>query len=184
MDSNKQNLVNLVMLIGGILLISGCRSMLIGNLLPNLEYNHSNYSDKNISLGVIRGGEIRTDQGMRDLSGKDEVTPELFSEALYLSLKKSNMFKNVIRGNGGSLEVEADLVSQEVIPGFPIKVILFIHYRLINDGAIVWKKSFISTENSLNGEPITESRVRAMERAVKNNLEQFLTLLPTALDSI
>jgi ABC-type uncharacterized transport system auxiliary subunit len=169
-----------------VLSISGCSNISVQRMIPDTKHEKFVKGHETIRIGAVRGGEIKTKTAVRDLTHSDEITPELFSEALYQALEISKIFSQVKRSGETALLIEADLFSQEIRVKWPMTATLLVRYRLIDsdNGSTIWEKSIASVGKSPVSEMFEGARVLAIERAVKENLNKLLAELSSVFKDI
>ena len=134
-------------------------------------------------LGSVGAGEIKTDPLYRSIADSGTVDPPEFTAALRETMLRSGMFSGVTDSGPAEYRLDAALVSQEMIPGYPMVATLLVHYELTDQrsGKLVWTKDIFSVGQSPAAEAFEDRQKLANERAVKQNLARLLDELASFL---
>ncbi len=127
-------------------------------------------------LGPVGSGEIKTDPLYRSIADSGTVDPPEFTAALRETMLRSGMFSGVTDSGPADYRLDAALVSQEMIPGYPMAATLLVRYELTDQRSrkLVWTKDIFSVGQSPAAEAFEDRQKLANERAVKQNLAQLL----------
>lgn len=141
-------------------------------MTPYIDYSQFTPTEKTLSVAKVK---MERKTGSFESPRKSLIiTVETFQSALIECLHKSGIFQEIFIDQKGDYELQAQILSEKVIPGLTINVILFVHYSLVDNkvNKVIWKESIVSQYDTYGGEP-----TNGVEGAVRDNLSQLLTKL-------
>ena len=164
------------------LLLTGCSTMPeIPAMVPHDISSLTRISDKTLEVAEVIGGE------KTDSMQFSKIENEGFRQALIETMNKSNLFREIQIDQVGyeGYKLEAEILSQELKPGFEMIATVFVRYKLTDtkEGKTVWSENILSQHIPLFSEAfLGPVRARkANEGAVRDNLTQLVKKLSEIL---
>lgn len=164
------------------LAVVGCTSLSTTAMVPDLKHVATPRKET-LLLGPVGAGEIKTDPLYRSIADSGTVDPPEFTAALRETMLRSGMFSGVTDSGPAEFRLDAVLVSQEMITGYPMIATLLVRYELTDQrsGELVWTKDIFSVGQSPAAEAFEDRQKLANERAVKENMARLLDELADIL---
>lgn len=166
-----------IVLLAAFFLFIGC-SISTKELIPNNTFNF-NQSDKTIRVVNVQGAQKPF------FGGPAMVTNEQFKEALVITLKKSNLFREVSTDKHCDVDLYAEIVAHGQAEnggvGLDYTSVMVVEYWLIEtkNNKEIWRQGFNSRHKVTLAEAFSGATrtLKAQEGSVRKNLTQLIETL-------
>lgn len=176
MKKNRIPYIGTLILAG--LIVSGCASIEVNNMVPDTSSLTAKRIDKTISVANVSGAQDEK------FAGPAMVSDEQFKSSLVEALQQSGIFRSVVSDGPADLEMSAEFVAQGQGAGLNYLSALVVEYTIVDSASRdeVWSEAFNSRHEVTVGQAISGATrtVKAAEGSVRKNLEQLLESLAEA----
>lgn len=141
-------------------------------MVPYVDYSTFTSSGRTIQIVQVK------DRGEETL-GVSKIDKESFQEALYMTLRRSKIFKGVYTNKVADYELHTEIVSQKIEPGISAYAALYVHYTLVRSHTrkIIWSDNIFSQNNAFGANQGKD----VLESVGRDNLAQLVKKLNTIL---
>lgn len=169
--------------LAAIIILSGCQSLNIKNMYPNLDKLSLNQSNKKIKVTDIKttGNKLKGSADDFAITDIDVVT---LKKVLVHSLEKSKIFDLIVSDDTKcDFRLDSEIISQgqKQRADFSCRSALIMKYRLTDEksGKMIWDKKITSSGKSTFSEAFNGfTRINlSLERAIRNNLTKLIKKL-------
>lgn len=152
---SKKNVKSFFLVFVSLILVGCAPSAENIKMVPYVDYSTFTSSNSTINIKPVK------DRGEETL-GMSKIEKESFQEALYMTLKKSKLFKGVYTNKVADYELHTEIISQKVDPGMTAYAALYVHYSLVRTHTkkIIWSKNIFSQNDAFGanqGKDVLES---------------------------
>ena len=165
-------------LILAIVMLSGCASIEVNNMVPDTSALTATRIDKTIVIANVKGAQDSK------FGGPAMVSDEQFKSTLTKALQQSGIFRTVVTDGAADLEMSAEFVAQGQGAGLNYLSALVVEYIIVDSDTQeeVWSDAFNSRHKVTVGEAFSGDKrtVRAAEGSVRKNIAQLLDSLAEA----
>lgn len=162
----------------GALILSGCASLDVNRMVPEISSAPANRFDKTIAVRKVTGAQEET------FGGPAMVSDEQFKQALVQALDQSGLFRGVITEGSADLEISAEFVAQGQGAGLNFMSALVVEYLIVDSASQdeVWSDAYNSRHEVKVSEALSGAKrtVWAAEGSVRKNIAQLLEGLTEA----
>lgn len=141
-------------------------------MVPYVDYSTFTSSGRTIQIVQVKN------RGEETL-GVSKIDKESFQEALYMTLRRSKIFKGVYTNKVADYELHTEIVSQKIEPGISAYAALYVHYTLVRSHTrkIIWSDNIFSQNNAFGANQGKD----VLESVGRDNLAQLVKKLNTIL---
>ncbi len=170
---SKINVKNFFLVFFSFILIGCTPSAENIKMVPYVDYSTFTSSNSTINIKSVK------DRGEETL-GMSKIEKESFEQALYMTLRRSKLFKGVYTNNIADYELHTEIISQKVDPGMTAYAALYVHYSLVRTDTrkIIWSKNIFSQNDAFGanqGKDVLESVARDNLAKLVKNLNSILS---------
>ena len=167
-----------IMLVSIVLFLVACGGIAIKRLVPDIVPVSDPVFNKSLRVLNVTGARKEI------FGGPELVSNEEYREALVVSLKRSNLFAEVITEGNADYDLRTTIIAHGQGDSLNYKSAMVVEYAIVdaNTKKEMWKKGFnsrhkVTVAQSFSGAART---TKAQEGSVRKNLSQFIASLAVA----